>query len=422
MNDKEKNIEEVLDSLTFDDAPDRGHRDVLQQKLLLNFNAVRTRQESKWRIVMNNKMHKFAAAAVVMIGLFVSYQLLTGTSNDLWAQVGKRVAAVAGVTCKATVTGIEQGQAYEIRMEMIQSEEYGMSMDAYMGDKMVNRTYILVDERSHITLFPDQKKYLEVELTEKIQWKNGGPKAMVQAFLESDYKELGSSTINGVAVEGIESSDISPDAGFPGGSGFVDSVEGKFYGTVLARLWVDVATGWPVEVTLEISDQNNNIQQMTVVVSDFQWDAQIDPDVFTSVIPDGYKLMYSIKAGRLESGEQIVDGLAYFAKINGGKYPAKFTIGDILGEVGNIYKTRSSDPSFQIDDVQIVNLKYGAQYFARLQSQGKDPAYFGATVTAADTDKVLLRWELDGGRYRVIFGDLRIVDISSDKSAQLQAD
>ncbi len=26
MNDKEKNIEEVLDSLTFDDAPDRAHR------------------------------------------------------------------------------------------------------------------------------------------------------------------------------------------------------------------------------------------------------------------------------------------------------------------------------------------------------------------------------------------------------------
>ena len=137
MSDKEKNIEERLESLTFDDAPEKGHRDVLEQKLLLNFNAVRTRQESKWRIVMNNKMHKFAAAAVVMIGLFVSYQLLSGTSNDVWAQVGKRVAAVTGVTYRADVSATQRGQAYNMRIEVIQSDEYGTNMDMYMDDRVI---------------------------------------------------------------------------------------------------------------------------------------------------------------------------------------------------------------------------------------------------------------------------------------------
>ena len=131
--------------------------------------------------------------------------------------------------------------------------------------------------------------------------------------------------------------------------------------------------------------------------------------------------MYTIKAGRLESGEQIVDGLAYFAKLAGGKYPVKFTIPDILGQVGNLYKELSSDPSFQIDDVQIVNLKYGAQYFGKLESQGKEPVYSGATVTAAEPDKVLLRWKLHNGQYRVIFGDLQIKDVSPEQLKELEA-
>ena len=91
------------------------------------------------------------------------------------------------------------------------------------------------------------------------------------------------------------------------------------------------------------------------------------------------------------------------------------------GELGDLVKTLSSDPSFQFDDLQGVNLKYGAQYAARLETESKEPMYYGQTVTAADTDKVLLRWKLDDGTYRVIFGDLRIEDVSPPRLAELEA-
>ena len=42
---------------------------------------------------------------------------------------------------------------------------------------------------------------------------------------------------------------------------------------VTGSLWVDVATGWPVEITLDITDNNGN-KQMTIVVNDFQWDCR----------------------------------------------------------------------------------------------------------------------------------------------------
>ncbi len=206
----------------------------------------------------------------------------------------------------------------------------------------------------------------------------------------------------------------------PGGAGLMEALEG-LSAKVIASLWVDVATGWPVEITLDITDENGG-EQMTIVVSDFQWDAQIDPTTFASVIPEGYELMYKVNAENLEEGNQLVEGLKYFAQINDGKYPAKLSIRDVLGELGNIYRAKSGDPSFQIDDAQVSTLKYGAQYFGTLQTEGKEPVYSGATVTAADVDKVLLRWKLGDYRYRVIFGDLRIEDVSAGRLAELETE
>ena len=57
----------------------------------------------------------------------------------------------------------------------------------------------------------------------------------------------------------------------------------------------------------------------------------------------------------------------------------------------------------------------------KAEAEGKEPAYYGATVTAADSDKVLVQWKLDDGRCRVIFGDLRIEDVSAERLEQLEA-
>ena len=418
MNDNKENIEQLLEDVTFDEAPDRGHQDLLEQKLLLNFNSVRSRHNSKWRIIMNNKMAKLAAAAVIVIGVFVGFEIFSGTSSVSWAQVREQVAAVKAVIYKAKVNATENGQPFQLQIEAILADEHGTRMDTYMDKQLLQRSFTLAEKKTHIIIMVSQKKYIEVELTDKNRIENGDPKLIVEAFLKGDYKKLGRREINGVTLEGIQSDDVSPTAGFPGGRGLIEALEGKVLAT---SLWVDIATGWPVEITMDITDEDGN-EQATIVVSDFQWDAQIDPDTFASVIPEGYELMYKVNAENLEEGNQLVEGLKYFAQINDGKYPAKLSIRDVVGEIGNIYRAKSGDPSFQIDDAQVSTLKYGAQYFGTLQAEGKEPEYSGATITAADVDKVLLRWKLDDGKYRVIFGDLRIEDVSTGRLAELEAE
>ena len=59
---------------------------------------------------MNSKMVRFAAAAVVLIGVFVGLQFLDGTSSTIWAQVREQVAAAKAVVYKAKIDTVENGQ------------------------------------------------------------------------------------------------------------------------------------------------------------------------------------------------------------------------------------------------------------------------------------------------------------------------
>ena len=115
MNDNKENIEQVLEAVTFDDAPDQEHQDLLENKLLLNFNAVQPRHKSTWRIIMNTKMSKLAAAAVIVLGVFVGFGIFTETSSVSWAQVRQQVAAVKAVIYKAKINATENYQRYFFR-------------------------------------------------------------------------------------------------------------------------------------------------------------------------------------------------------------------------------------------------------------------------------------------------------------------
>lgn len=367
---------------------------------------------------MSRHLTKFAAAAVIVVGVLVAFSVFDGGGSVSWAGVRERVAAIRAVVYTAEVT--ESGRT--MRIEAVQSDDYGTRMDMYMGEELAGRSFALTADNSYITLMPAQKKYIVVELTEQVLRNNGDPKIMVESFLAGDYEELGRSEIDGVVVEGVESRDVSPTAGFPGGASMFDGQsQWKFPGEVVARLWVDVDTGWPVQVTLDVAG-DDGAEAMSVVVRDFQWDARVDAEVFASPIPEDYELMYTITKSQPESGEQLVAGLSHFARLSGGRYPAKLTISDIIGEVGGLFAKRSGDPSFQVDDVQISNLKYGAQHFHQLEVDGKEPVYNGQRVGAADANKVLVRWKLEDDLYRVVFGDLRIADVSAERLAELEAE
>jgi len=54
----------------------------------------------------------------------------------------------------------------------------------------------------------------------------------------------------------------------------------------------------------------------------------------------------------------------------------------------------------------MVQATAAGAFYQRLANEGRQPEYFGSDVVPGDAEAVLLRWTLDDGRRRVIYGDL----------------
>jgi hypothetical protein len=69
----------------------------------------------------------------------------------------------------------------------------------------------------------------------------------------------------------------------------------------------------------------------------------------------------------------------------------------------------------------VFSLGMAAQFYAALATQNREPAYHGDKVTREFPHAVLMRWKLDSGNYRVIFGDLSAGEVTAEELTRLEA-
>ena len=59
-------------------------------------------------------------------------------------------------------------------------------------------------------------------------------------------------------------------------------------------------------------------------------------------------------------------------------------------------------------------------FYMTLIEEKKEPVYYGGTVGPDDVDAVLLRWKISDNEYRIIFGDLTIENVTTERLAELE--
>jgi outer membrane lipoprotein-sorting protein len=84
MNDNERQFEDFVSNIKFDDTPGSGHRDKLEQNLLCAM-AGQPRRIRIWRIIMKSQITKFAAAAVIVLAVVLSVTILNNSTSTVWA-------------------------------------------------------------------------------------------------------------------------------------------------------------------------------------------------------------------------------------------------------------------------------------------------------------------------------------------------
>lgn len=230
------------------------------------------------RTIMKSPIAKLGAAAaviaVIVLGLF-EFVKTESNSGVLWAEVVQKVQASRGVIYRSRDLASDSRADRPDYTKNYFSDTQARH-DSYKGDQIIKTIYGNFNTKTVILVDHGHKSY--VKMTVENMKQDGfvtDPKIMVQRFLSHEHRELGQKTIEDVLCEGIETTDRT----FSEGDFQVDSL--------VARAWVSVETGYPVQLEDE-EVRNNGRIRIAVVLDQFQWDVQLDESMFKPDIPPDY--------------------------------------------------------------------------------------------------------------------------------------
>ena len=391
---------------------------------------------------MKSRITKLAAAAVIFIAVLAGIPFLTPEQGvalgDVLAKIEQARAFMYRM--KVTTTGsLATGMPSEQEIAVTVSGDYGIKWetdktDPNTGEKMTQQMFVLPEQKMVLSLMPEIKKYLRMELDDDwlaaMKKKNNDPREVVKQIMNCEYSEPGRSVMDSIRVEGFQTTDTA----YFGGA----TKDGTF------TLWVDIDTWLPVrsELVFKMDEQT----QATEVTYDYQWNIAIDASEFEPVIPDDFTAFVTDGMKMPGMNEQAaIEGLRLFAEI-AGRYPESIDLGELAKEIAALAQG-SDNQTYLMDElkkykeelnqtqmteeeirnsmmkksIEIVQpLRSPSLFYRMLVADKKEPVYYGQKVTPDDADAVLLRWKVSDNEYRIIFGDLSAGNATAEELANLE--
>ncbi len=382
-------------------------------------------EQNIWRIIIRSRTTKLAAAAVIMIAALLAIYNIGPSSvalADVLAKVEQAKAYIYKMNVKVTgsmMPGWPMGQ--DMTGTVTISKDLGMKTEMEMidpntGETTTQENYIVPDEKLMVMLMHEKKQFIRTEFSDdlaaRMKKQNNDPRELIRQMLGVKYTELGKSEIDGVEVDGFETTD-------PG-------ISGGTTGDVKVTLWVDSKSWLPVLMEMDMSINEQTRSRSTFY--DYQWDVPVEKSEFVPVIPDDYEAVFEGLKFPEMTEEAAIEGLRLVADLVG-RYPKQVSIVDLMQEVSPIMFERIKKD--QPEDMTEIELEtkmmdailpvypIGLFYMALIQDQ-KEPVYYGETVGPDDVEAVLLRWKISDEKYRVIFGDLNALDVTAEKLKELE--
>ena len=114
----------------------------------------------------------------------------------------------------------------------------------------------------------------------------------------------------------------------------------------------------------------------------------------------------------------LIRGLAQWLILLDGRYPDTLEPKAAIKRAEQLYADKYK-PENQVKE-QTYDVFFASTFYDKLVRENKDVIYYGDKVTPKDKDKILIRWKIKKDKYHVIFGDLRVEDVSPEMLAELE--
>ena len=227
---------------------------------------------------MRSPIVRFAVAAAVIAAVLIGAALFRSSgSGVVWAEVARKVQASRGVIFRSVRHDTPDPYDKGVDFTINHYSSTKARLDGYIGSEIIKTIYDNCNTKTVILVDHAHKSYVmntdEQRMADSFQ--AADPNSNIKWFLSCEHRELGQKTIDGVLCEGIETTD-------PAFSGYDDPSE-----SLMARLWVSVETGYPIQLETEYVRHNGEIH-FEIVQDEFQWDLELDESLFEPNIPEGY--------------------------------------------------------------------------------------------------------------------------------------
>ena len=242
--------------------------------------------------IMRSRITKIAAAAVIIIAVFVGIHQFGGSfdgTSIAWSAVLEKVRTFD--TCIFRTRTIEttgpRPDGFEFASEgastVHHSETHGAFSEIYTNDEFFGRSYTLLQENEFVYICYPLKIYRRRPLSEAEirEFHDKHPKQIVTKILKADYTKLGEDVIEGKRVIGVELRD--PNVFFDDEDNELPPLD-----DFVAQFWIDTETELPVWVEISLVLPGSSKRQ-TTILDQFQWGVTLEASLFEPNIPADFE-------------------------------------------------------------------------------------------------------------------------------------
>jgi hypothetical protein len=370
--------------------------------------GVLSRPVRRWRIAavlaMPQRRRLVGALVAALLGLVFSVTWLALPTPVAFADVAK--ALLQARSCECRLRPLKKDGGEEVTTTTVYWIAGGaIRLDTWEEDRVVdvriflpNEPGLVIDHKSKsYTRTPPQR--LPLLLLDELAHYSG----------QAD-RDLGESRVAGKRVWGFEIALAKIDSA--GGDDVV-------------RVWADTATKKPVKVELLGQGQGESGRLLLrSILEDFRWDVATE-GWFRVVPPASYKDKTPAPPTVEQQTKEFIEALQIYVRYYQ-RYPQALVYGDVadrqLRKAAGVPDQMTLQPTLKEVET-VTHVLKGGTGMARMQAmQGTafDARYYGRTVSPQDGGKVLFRWRLESGEYRVIYGDLRAETVTAEVLRKLE--
>lgn len=281
MNSNEKQFEDFVSNIKFDDTPDPDHRNKLEQDLLVALTK-QPRQIKIWRTIMKSQITKLAAAAVIVVAVLIGISTFNGTTA--WAKVIKALGEVENVYIVSTMTmpdGTKAQSKWWLRKPncLRKEESSGIVID---------------NGKERLTI---DKEKMQVQLEDS--WAEY--RAVSREYMFEQIEMFRGQKVEGLTVKKLEDQSNDDISVF-----CLDYASTHSQLTYEGKAWVDTETMLPKKIEVQLTSKSRIGEPKSgEMIFDY---APISDDVFETVVPEGYTVLPRKKAGVISGKVVNVDG------------------------------------------------------------------------------------------------------------------